>query len=199
MSKILVLYYSMYGHVETLARTMTEAANGVEGVDATMKRVPETMSKEALEKIGAKLDQEAPVATVDELTEYDGLILGTPTRFGNMCGQMRTFFDQTGQHWLNGRLIGKVASVFTSTATGGGNETTIISCWLTLSHHGYVLVGLPYSAPELLDISEPRGGSPYGAATMTGGDGSRQPSDKELALVRFQGAHVAEITRQLHG
>jgi len=199
MSKILVLYYSMYGHIETMARTMAEAVDGVDGVSATLKRVPETMSDEALENIGAKRDQQAPVATIEELPDYDGLILGTPTRFGNMCGQMRTFLDQTGGHWAQGKLIGKVGSVFTSTATGGGNETTIVSTWMTLAHHGYVLVGLPYSAPELLDISEPRGGSPYGAGTMAGGDGSRQPTDKELALVRFQGRHVAEITRRLHG
>lgn len=199
MSRVLVLYYSMYGHIETLARTMAEAVDATDGVEATLKRVPETMSREVLEQIGAKLDQEAPVAEVGELTDYDAVIFGTPTRFGNMCGQMRTFLDQTGSMWANGRLIGKVGSVFTSTATGGGNETTITSFWHTLAHHGFVIVGLPYAAPELLDISEVRGGSPYGASTLAGPDGSRQPTDKELALVRFQGRHVAAITHKLHG
>lgn len=199
MSRILVLYYSMYGHVETLAQTMSDAINEVDGVEATLKRVPETMSKEALDNAGAKQDQAAPVAEVDELPEYDGIVFGTPTRFGNMCGQMRTFLDQTGGHWFNGRLIGKVGSVFTSTASGGGNETTITSFWNTLAHHGFVIVGLPYAAPELLDLSEVKGGSPYGAATIAGTDGSRQPSEKELALVRFQGRHVAGIVRKLHG
>lgn len=199
MARVLVLYYSMYGHIETLARTMAEAVDATDGVEATLKRVPETMSRDVLEQIGAKLDQEAPVAEVGELTDYDAVIFGTPTRFGNMCGQMRTFLDQTGSMWANGQLIGKVGSVFTSTATGGGNETTITSFWHTLAHHGFVIVGLPYAAPELLDISEVRGGSPYGASTLAGPDGSRQPTDKELALVRFQGRHVAGITRKLHG
>lgn len=199
MSRILVLYYSMYGHVETLAQTMSDAINEVDGVEATLKRVPETMSKEALDNAGAKQDQAAPVAEVDELPEYDGIVFGTPTRFGNMCGQMRTFLDQTGGHWFNGRLIGKVASVFTSTGTGGGNETTITSFWNTLAHHGFVIVGLPYAAKELMDLSEVKGGSPYGAATIAGPDGSRQPSEKELALVRFQGRHVAGIVHKLHG
>lgn len=199
MSKMLVLYYSMYGHIETLARTMAEAVDAVEGVDATLKRVPETMSRDVLEQMGAKTDQEAAVADVAELADYDAVIFGTPTRFGNMCGQMRTFLDQTGSMWANGQLVGKVGSVFTSTATGGGNETTITSFWHTLAHHGFVIVGLPYAAPELLDISEVRGGSPYGASTLAGPDGSRQPTDKELALVRFQGQHVAGITQKLHG
>lgn len=199
MSRILVLYYSMYGHVETLARTMAEAAGEVEGVQVDIKRVPETISAEALQKMGAATDQQAPEATPAELAEYDGVIFGTPTRFGNMAGQMRTFLDQTGSLWLNGGLIGKVGSVFTSTATGAGNETTITSFWNTLAHHGFVIVGLPYSCPELTDISEVRGGGPYGAATIAGPDGSRQPSANEIAQVRFQGRHVADITRKLHG
>lgn len=199
MVKILVLYYSMYGHIETMARAVAEGAEAVEGVEVALKRVPETMTQEALEKIGAKLDQEAPEATPAEVADYDAIIIGTPTRFGNMAGQMRTFWDQTGAHWAKGALVGKVASVFTSTATGGGSETTVTSTWNTLAHHGCVIVSLPYSAPELTDISEVIGGSPYGAATLAGSDGSRQPSDKELSLARFQGRHVAEITRKLHG
>lgn len=197
MTKILILYYSMYGHIETLAHAMTEAVAGVEGVHATLKRVPETMTREALEAAGAKTDQEAPVAAPSELPDYDGVIFGTPTRFGNMCGQMRTFLDQTGSLWVNGALIGRVGSVFTSTATGGGNETTITSFWHTLAHHGFVIVGLPYSTAELLDISEVRGGSPYGASTLAGADGSRHPTEKELAMIGAQGRHVADITRKL--
>lgn len=199
MSRILVLYYSMHGHVETMAKAMTEAVDSVDGVEATLKRVPETMTSEALTQAGAKTDQDAPVAEPAELAEYDGIIFGTPTRFGNMCGQMRTFLDQTGAQWFNGELIGKVGSVFISTATGGGNETTITSFWSTLAHQGFVIVGLPYASPELLDLSEVRGGGPYGAGTLAAPDGSRQPSDKELALVHAQGRHVAGITKKLHG
>lgn len=199
MAKLLVLYYSMYGHIETMAKSVAEGAKSVEGVEVTLKRVPETMSREVLEQIGAKLDQEAPEASPQELPDYDAIVFGSPTRFGNMTGQMRTFLDQTGGLWAKGALIGKVGSVFTSSATGAGNETTITSFWNTLVHHGFVLVGIPYSAPELTDVSELRGGSPYGAATYAAPDGSRQPSAKELSLARFQGRHVAEITRKLHG
>ncbi|MEX0760205.1 MAG: NAD(P)H:quinone oxidoreductase, partial [Tistlia sp.] len=156
MAKVLVLYYSMYGHIETMAKSVAEGAKAVEGVEVTLKRAPETMPRETLEKIGAKLDQAAPEATVDELPEYDAIIFGSPTRFGNMTGQMRTFLDQTGGHWGKGALIGKVGSVFTSSATGAGNETTITSFWNTLIHHGFVIVGIPYSAPELTDVSELR-------------------------------------------
>lgn len=198
MAKLLVLYYSMYGHIETMAKSVAEGAKSVEGVEVILKRVPETMTREALEKIGAKPDQSAPEATPSELSEYDGIIFGSPTRFGNMTGQMRTFLDQTGGHWAKGSLIGKVGSVFTSSATGAGNETTITSFWNTLAHHGFVIVGLPYSAPELTDISEVRGGGPYGASTLASSDGSRQPTAKELSLARFQGRHVAEITKKLH-
>lgn len=199
MSKILVLYYSMYGHIETLSHAVAEGARSLEGTEVVIKRAPETMPREALEKIGAKLDQAAPEASVNELADYDAIILGVPTRFGNMPGQMRTFWDQTGGLWAKGALVGKVGSVFTSTGTGGGSETTITSTWNTLAHHGLVIVGLPYSAPELSDVSEVRAGSPYGAATIAGADGSRQPSEKELSLARFQGRHVAQIAQKLHG
>jgi len=197
MARILVLYYSMYGHIETLAGAVASGVNNVEGMEATVMRVPEVMPEDVARKAGAKLDQEAPVAAVDDLVDYDGIIFGTPTRFGNMSAQMRNFLDQTGGLWLKGVLIGKVASVFTSTGTGGGNETTITSFWNTLAHLGMVIVGLPYSAKELTDLSEVRGGSPYGAATIAGADGSRQPSAKELALARFQGGHVAQLTKEL--
>ena len=197
MSKILVLYYSTYGHVETLANAVAEGARSVEGTTVTLKRVPETLSPEVAKQFGAKLDQAAPVATPQELGEYDAILFGSPTRFGNMAAQMRNFLDQTGGLWAKGALIGKVGSVFTSTGTGGGNESTIISFVTTLIHHGMVYVGLPYSCPELADTSEVKGGSPWGAATIAGADGSRQPSAKELAQARFQGHHVAEIAAKL--
>jgi NAD(P)H dehydrogenase (quinone) len=197
MSKLLVLYYSMYGHIETMSAAIAEGARSVEGVEVTVKRVPETMPPEVAEKYGAKLDQAAPVASPKELGDYDGIIFGTPTRFGNMTAQMRNFLDQTGSLWMSGALVGKVASVFTSTGTGGGNESTILTFIPTLLHHGMIYVGLPYTCPELADISELKGGSPYGAATIAGADGSRQPSAKELTMARFQGRHVAEITNRL--
>lgn len=197
MTRILVLYYSMYGHVETMAEAVAEGARQLAGVEVDLRRVPETMPREIAQKAGAKLDQAAPVASPGDLADYDAIIFGTPTRFGNMSAQMRSFLDQTGGLWAAGKLIGKVGSVFTSTGTGGGNETTILSFWLTLAHHGMVLVGAPYSIPELADISELRGGSPYGAATIAGPDGSRRPSVKELAIARGQGAHVAGIARKL--
>ena len=198
MTKLLVLYYSMYGHVETLAGAVAEGARSVEGLQVTVKRVPELMSDEAARKAGAKLNQPAPVASPKELGEYDAFIFGTPTRFGNMAAQMRNFFDQTGSLWVNGVLVGKVSSVFTSTGTGGGNESTILTFIPTLLHHGMIYVGLPYSCPELTNISEPRGGSPYGAGTMAAADGSRTPSLTELAMARFQGKHVATIAHRLH-
>ncbi|XHR29682.1 MAG: NAD(P)H:quinone oxidoreductase [Chthoniobacteraceae bacterium] len=197
MSKILVLYYSSYGHVETLAHAVAEGARSVEGSQVTLKRVPETISPEVAKQIGIKLDQPAPVATPQELAEYDAIIFGSPTRFGNMTAQMRNFLDQTGGLWAKGALIGKVGSVFTSTGTGGGNESTIISFVTTLIHQGMVYVGLPYSCPELSDTSEVKGGSPWGAATIAGPDGSRHPSEKELAQARFQGSHVASIAAKL--
>lgn len=197
MTKILVLYYSMYGHVETLAKAVAEGARSVAGVEVTVKRVPETMSPEAAKQYGAKLDQAAPLADPKELANYDAILFGTPTRFGNMAGQMRTFLDQTGSLWTKGALVGKVSSVFASTGTGGGNESTILTFIPTLLHQGMVYVGLPYACPELADISEVRGGSPYGAATIAGPDGSRRPSAKELSMARFQGAHVARIAAKL--
>ncbi len=197
MTKLLVLYYSMYGHVETMTQAIAEGARAVDGVEVTIKRVPELLSDDKLAKVGGKVNQVAPVADPKELSNYDAIIFGTPTRFGNMAAQMRNFLDQTGGMWVKGGLVGKVASVFTSTGTGGGNESTIISFLPTLMHHGMIYVGLPYACPELADISEVKGGSPWGAATIAGADGSRQPSEKELAQARFQGRHVAQIAAKL--
>ncbi len=197
MPKLLVLYYSMYGHIETMAGAVAEGARSVDGVEVTIKRVPETLSEESAKRNGVKLDQAAEVASPGELGEYDAIIFGTPTRFGNMAAQMRNFLDQTGGLWVKGGLVGKVGSVFTSTGTGGGNESTIISFVTTLMHHGMIYAGLPYACPELADISEVKGGSPWGAGTIAGADGSRQPSEKELAQARFQGKHVASIAVQL--
>lgn len=199
MAKLLVLYYSMYGHIETMANAVVEGAREVEGVEVTLKRVPEIMDEEKARAVGAKVDQAAPVASPKELDQYDGIIVGTPTRFGNMAAQMRNFFDQTGSLWASGALVGKVGSVFTSTAVGGGNESTILSTHTTLLHHGFVIVGLPYTCPQISDITQPRGGSPYGAGCLANSDGSRQPSENELAQARFQGRHVAQITQKLHG
>lgn len=197
MTRILVLYYSMYGHVETMAGAVAEGARSVEGAEATIKRVPDLVPEEVARKAGAKLDQTALIATVDELPKYDAIIFGTPTRFGNMCAQMRNFLDQTGRLWLSGGLAGKVASVFTSTATQhGGQETTITSFHSTLLHQGMIIVGVPYTCQELLNMDEITGGSPYGAGTLAGGDGSRQPSENELKIARFQGRHVAEIAKK---
>lgn len=193
MKKVLVLYYSMYGHIERLAEAMAEGARRVPGVEVTIKRVPETMSEDVARNAGAKLDQAAPVATPQELADYDAIIFGTPTRFGNMAGQMRTFLDQTGGLWVKGALVGKLGSVFVSTGTGGGSETTITSFWNTLAHHGMLIVGMPYTDPMLADITEVKGGSPYGAATLAGADGSRLPSAKELQLASHQGEHVAKL------
>ncbi|MFG6138127.1 NAD(P)H:quinone oxidoreductase [Halomonas sp. B23F22_10] len=198
MTKVLVLYHSMYGHVDTLARAVAEGAGRVDGVEVDLKRVPETMGTEAFAKAGGQTF-DTPEASPQELADYDALIVGTPTRFGNMSGQMRTFFDQTGGLWAKGALRGKVASVFTSTGTGGGNESTVLSVWPTLAHHGMVIVPLGYGIEAQFDISEVKGGSPYGAATLAGGDGSRQPSDTELELARFQGEHVAGIAAKLAG
>ena len=199
MPKFLVLYYSMYGHIETMAGAVADGARSVEGAEVIVKRVPETMPPDVAKKAGAKLDQAAPVASPKELGDYDAIIFGSPTRFGNMTAQMRNFLDQTGSLWVNGSLVGKVGSVFTSTGTGGGNESTIISFVTTLMHQGMIYVGLPYACPELADISEVKGGSPWGAATIAGSDGSRQPSAKELAQARFQGNHVASIAKKLFG
>ena len=197
MAKILVLYYSMYGHVETMASAIAEGARSVKGADVTIKRVPETMPPDVAKRNGAKLDQPAPVAVPTELAQYDAILFGSPTRFGNMAAQMRNFLDQTGGLWARGGLVGKVGSVFSSTGTGGGNESTIMSFVNTLLHHGMIYVGLPYACPELADVSEVKGGSPWGAATIAGADGSRQPTAKELAQARFQGEHVARIAVKL--
>jgi NAD(P)H dehydrogenase (quinone) len=198
MARVLVLYYSMYGHVETMAKAVADGARGVAGTEVTIKRVPELMPEDVARKVGAKLDQAAPIATADELPNYDAIIFGTPTRFGNMCAQLRNFLDQTGRLWMNGSLVGKVGSVFTSTATQhGGQETTITSVHTTLLHHGMVVVGVPYSCQELLNMAEITGGSPYGAGTLAGSDGSRKPTENELKIARFQGAHVSKIAAKL--
>lgn len=199
MTKVLVLYYSMYGHLETMANAVAEGARSVPGAEVTVKRVPETMSPESAKAAGAKLDQQAPVATPDELANYDAVIFGTPTRFGNMAGQMRIFLDQTGGLWMKGALIGKIGSVFTSTGTQhGGQETTITSFHSTLLHQGMIIAGVPYSCQGIVNMNEITGGSPYGAATLAGADGSRQPSQNELEIARFQGKHVAELAAKLH-
>jgi NAD(P)H dehydrogenase (quinone) len=198
MAKVLVLYYSSYGHIETMAKAVAEGANQVAGTQVTVKRVPESMSDDAAKNAGMKTDQPAPIATPDELADYDAIIFGTPTRFGNMAAQMRNFLDQTGGLWAKGALIGKVGSVFASTATQhGGQETTITSFHSTLLHHGMVIVGVPYSCQGLSEMGEVSGGSPYGATTLANADGSRQPSGNELAIARFQGEHVARIADKL--
>jgi len=198
MTKVLVVYYSMYGHVETMAKAVAEGAEKVDGTEVTVKRVAELMTDEQAEKAGAKLDQDAPVATPDELADYDAIIFGTPTRYGNMCAQMRQFLDQTGGLWAKGKLIGKVGSVFTSTGSQhGGQETTLTSFHTNLFHFGMVVVGVPYSVSELTNMDEITGGTPYGASTIAGGDGSRRPSDNELAIARFQGEHVSKVAKRL--
>lgn len=200
MTKILVLYYSAYGHVETLARAVAEGARTVPGTTATVKRVPELVPVEVARKSGMKLDQEAPVAEPSELADYDGIIFGTPTRFGNMCAQMRNFLDQTGGLWAKGALIGKVGSVFTSSATQhGGQESTLLSFHTTLLHHGMVIVGVPYSCAEQSAIDQITGGSPYGASTITGAKNERPVSANDLAIAQFQGGHVAALAGKLAG
>ncbi len=201
MAKVLILYYSSYGHIERMAQAVAEGAASVPGTEVTVKRVPELVPDEVARKAGMKTDQRSAVASVDELGHYDAIIFGTPTRFGNMAAQMRNFLDQTGGLWVKGALIGKVGSVFASTATQhGGQETTITSFHSTLLHHGMIIVGLPYSFAGLTRMDELSGGSPYGATTLASSDGSRQPSENELAGARFQGRHVAEIaTRLEHG
>ena len=197
MAKVLVLYYSSYGHIETMAAAIAEGARSA-GADVIIKRVPELVPREVAEKSHFKLDQSAPVASVDELPAYDAIIFGTPTRFGNMTAQMKNFLDQTGALWAGGKLVGKVGSVFTSTATQhGGQESTILSTHTVLLHHGMVIVGLPYTFAGQMIQGEVSGGSPYGASTIAAGDGSRQPSQNELDGARFQGRHVAEIAAKL--
>jgi len=198
MSKVLVLYYSSWGHIETMADAIAEGARSVAGATVDIKRVPELTPREIAEQAHFKLDQKAPIAAVDDLANYDAIIFGTPTRFGNMAAQMRNFLDQTGGLWMKGALIGKVGSVFVSTGSQhGGQETTATSFHSTLLHHGMVIVGVPYSEPRLVDNSQVSGGTPYGASTIANPDGSRQPSENELAIARFQGAHVAKIAAKL--
>ena len=197
MAKILVLYYSMYGHVETMANAVAEGARKVPGAQVDVMRIPETMDADRFADVGGKTQQSAPEATPEILPQYDAIIVGTPTRFGNMSGQMRTFWDRTGGLWASGALYGKIASVFASTGTGGGQEQTITSVWTTLAHHGMVIVPIGYGTKEMFDISQVRGGTPYGATTLAGGDGSRQPTEEELIIARFQGEHVAGLEAKL--
>ena len=202
MMKVLIVYYSMYGHIYKMAEAAAEGVRAVEGAEAVLRRVPETLPADVLEKMGAAatlgLQASVPVCTVEELGEADAIIFGTPTRFGNMCGQMRQFLDSTGQLWMKGALVGKAGSVITSTNTQhGGQESTILSFHVTLLHQGMVIVGLPYSFQGQMNTSEISGCSPYGASTIAGADGSRSPSANELAGARFQGEHVARIARKL--
>jgi NAD(P)H dehydrogenase (quinone) len=197
MAKVLVLYYSSYGHIETMAQAVAEGAKSA-GADVTIKRVPELVPEEVAKASHFKLDQAAPVATADELADYDAIIVGAGTRFGTVASQMRNFWDQTGGLWFGGKLVGKVGSVFTSSATQhGGQESTILSFIPTFLHHGMVVAGLPYAFQGQMGTEEVKGGSPYGATTITNGDGSRQPSEVELEGARFQGAHVAKLAAKL--
>jgi NAD(P)H dehydrogenase (quinone) len=200
--KVNVIFYSMYGHIYKMAEAIAEGAKSVAGAEVKLLQVAETIPDDVLEKYGAKAARasfaKVPTATLENLTEAHAIIFGTPTRFGNMAGQMRTFLDQTGQIWFSGGLIGKVGSVFASTASQhGGQETTITSFHSTLLHHGMIIVGVPYSEKGLLDLSAISGGTPYGATTIAAGDGSRQPSANELNIAKYQGKHVAEITTKL--
>jgi len=198
MTKVLVLYYSSYGHIEQMAKAAAEGVAKVSGVTAVVKRVPETVPAEIAKQMHFKLEQAAPIATVEELADYDAIIFGTPTRYGNMAAQMKTFIDMTGGLWMKGALVGKVGSVISSSATQhGGQETTITSFHTVLFHHGMVVVGLPYACQDQMGVEEVKGGTPYGASTIAGADGSRQPSEKELGMARFQGEHVAKIAAKL--
>jgi NAD(P)H dehydrogenase (quinone) len=202
--KVKIVFYSMYGHIYRMAEAVAEGAREVEGVSVELLQVPELVPDDLLEKLGAKKAREAfihiPVAKPDDLADADAIIFGIPTRFGNMCAQMRNFLDQTGGLWQQNALVGKVGSVFASTATQhGGQETTIISSYVTLLHHGMVIVGLPYSETRQMALEEISGGSPYGATTIAAPDGSRLPSENELAMARFQGRHVATIAKKLAG
>jgi len=197
MTKILVLYYSSYGHIEKMAYAAAEGVKSA-NADAVVKRVPELVPEDVARKSGYKLDQPAPIATIDELPSYDGVMFGTGTRFGNMTAQMKNFLDQAGGLWMNDSLVGKVGSVFSSSATQhGGQESTILTFHPVLLHLGFVIVGLPYAFKGQMGVDKVMGNSPYGASTITGGDGSRQPSEIELAGVRYQGRHVAEIASRL--
>jgi NAD(P)H dehydrogenase (quinone) len=200
--EVLIAYYTTYGHIHKMAEAIAEGVKQVDGAEAVLRRVPETLSEDVLKKMGAVDAQQAlahvPVCNVDELATADAVIFGTPTRFGNMCGQMRQFLDATGQLWAQGALVGKVGSVFTSSATQhGGQESTILSFHTSLLHHGFVIVGLPYAFQGQMRIDEVTGCSPYGASTIAGGSGERMPSQNELEAAHFQGRHVAEITKKL--
>lgn len=202
--KVKIVFYSMYGHIYRMALAVAEGAREVEGTEVELLQVPELVPDYILEKSGAKQARAAfahiPVAKVNDLADADAVIFGIPTRFGNMCAQMRNFLDQTGGLWAQNALVGKVGSIFTSSATQhGGQETTIICSHITLLHHGMVIVGLPYSETRQFTVDEISGGSPYGASTITGGDGSRLPSENELAMARYQGRHVATIAKKLSG
>ncbi|MBS1186216.1 MAG: NAD(P)H:quinone oxidoreductase [Burkholderiaceae bacterium] len=202
--KALIVYYSMYGHIYRMAEAVAAGVREIPGCEAVVKRVPETLSAHILGKMGAleaqKSMEHVPLVSVEDLAGADAILFGTPTRFGNMCGQMRQFLDATGGLWAAGKLIGKVGSVFTSSATQhGGQESTILSFHTTLLHHGMVIVGLPYSFAGQMGVTEITGGSPYGASTIVGGQGERMPSENELAAARFQGAHVARIAQKLAG
>ena len=198
MAKVLVLYYSAYGHIERMAQAVAEGVREV-GAEAVIKRVPELVPEEIARKSHYKLDQPAPIATIDELPQYDAIIFGTGTRFGNMTAQMKNFLDQAGGLWMQGKLVGKVGSVFTASATQhGGQESTILTFHPVLLHLGMIIVGLPYAFQGQMGVAEVMGNSPYGASTITGGDGSRQPSAVELEGARYQGRHVAQIAAKLH-
>jgi NAD(P)H dehydrogenase (quinone) len=199
MTKVLVLYYSAFGHIERMAQAVAEGAREA-GAEVAVKRVPELVPDEVAKKAGYKLDQAAPIATPAELADYDAIIFGSGTRFGVVTSQMRNFLDQTGPLWMTGALVGKVGSAFTSSATQhGGQESTILTLIPTLLHQGMVVVGLPYAFKGQMGLDEIKGGSPYGASTITGGDGARMPSEQELAGARFQGRHVAQIAGKLKG
>ncbi len=200
MAKVLVLYHSYYGHIEAMANAVADGVREVPGCTVEIKRVPETVPAEAFAKSGGKANQQAPIAQPTELSNYDAIIFGTPTRFGNMSGQMRNFLDQTGGLWMSGALVGKVGSVFCSSATQhGGQESTILTFIPTLLHQGMIVVGLPYSEQRQMGLDEIKGGSPYGASTIAGGQGERMPSDQELGMARFQGKHVSTIAKKLFG
>ncbi|NMC49478.1 MAG: NAD(P)H:quinone oxidoreductase [Desulfovibrio sp.] len=201
---VLVVFYSLYGHVSALAQAAAEGVDQVPGAVAVLRRVPETLPPEVIEKMGAAEAQKAlsvvPTCTLDELAQADAILFGTPTRFGNMCGQMRQFLDATGGLWATGALVGKPGGVFCSTATQhGGQETTLVSFIHTLLHHGMVVVGLPYTFAGQSRVDEMTGGSPYGATTIAGPDGGRMPSENELEAARFQGRHLAIIAAKLKG
>ncbi len=200
MAKVLVLYHSFYGHVEAMANAVAEGARQVSGAKVELKRVPETVPAEVFQKAGGKSNQPAPIATPDELANYDAIIFGTGTRFGNMTAQMRNFLDQTGPLWAAGALVGKVGSVFSSSATQhGGQESTILSFHTTLLHQGMIIVGLPYAEARQTGLDEIKGGSPYGASTITGAKGERMPSAQELGMAQYQGRHVTQIATKLFG